>query len=63
MKRTPQPAKPDRAARAKRKPRTIVIGGVEVTLHPVRGRGNLPASMIKRIIREALVIDRLTHQA
>lgn len=28
------------------------IGGVRVALQPVRGKGNLPAALIKRIIRE-----------
>ncbi len=35
-----------------RKERIATIGGVRVKLMPVSGRGNLPVSLIKQIIRE-----------
>ena len=54
MKRSPQSAKPDRAARAKRKPRYAVIGGVRVELQGASGKGNLPMSLIRRIVDEAI---------
>ncbi|MBX7211261.1 MAG: hypothetical protein K1X78_23340 [Verrucomicrobiaceae bacterium] len=38
---------------AKRKRSTTTIGGITVELMPVRGKGNLPLSLIKRIVREA----------
>jgi hypothetical protein len=45
----------------RRKP-MATIGGVRVALQPVRGKGNLPAALIKRIIREVKA-DRAALQA
>ena len=42
--------KPKDAAKSKRS--TTTIGGVTVELMPVRGKGNLSPSLIKRIVRE-----------
>ncbi len=39
--------------RRKPKQRIAVIGGVRVVLQPIQVKGTLPASLIKRIIREA----------
>lgn len=47
--------------RAKRKLPTTTIGGVTVTLMPVRGKGTLPAAMIKRMVREMKVIEKTKH--
>ena len=52
MNEMPRSKTTRRKPRARRKPRIAIIGGVTVELMPVTAKGNLPLSLIKRIVRE-----------
>ncbi len=62
MKPSLKPKRASSPRKAARKERVAVIGGVRVKLMPVSGKGNLPVSLIKQIIRE-IKADRVARKA
>ena len=55
---TASPVSQSRPKKRKRKLPIVIIDGVAVTLMPVHGKGNLPASMIWRMVREMKESDQ-----